>query len=38
MPAWGLKSTNMTSIRRELVTLLFEYVSSGGAVVEYDSD
>jgi hypothetical protein len=32
MVAWGLQDDDMTFIRRELVTLLFEYVSRGDAV------
>ena len=36
MLAWGLESSNMTFVRREISSLLFTYVDRGDAEVEYD--
>jgi hypothetical protein len=35
MVAWGLKGSDMTFVRREIASLLFEYASVGNAVVEF---
>jgi hypothetical protein len=34
--AWGLKNSDMTFLRREIRSLLFQYISRGDAVVEFD--
>jgi hypothetical protein len=33
---WGLKDSDLTFVRRELRTLLFEYINRGDAYVEYE--
>ena len=35
MEAWGLKHYDVTFVRREIRTILFEYVRRGDAVVEF---
>jgi hypothetical protein len=35
MEAWGLKNYDVTFVRREIRTILFEYVRRGDALVEF---
>lgn len=34
--AWGLKNSNLTFVRREIRSILLQYISRGDAVVEFD--
>jgi hypothetical protein len=36
MVAWDLKSNDLKFVRREIRTLLFKYIDSDQAVVEYE--
>jgi hypothetical protein len=33
--AWGLKNSNLTFVRREIRTLVLQYIQKGDALVEY---
>lgn len=36
--AWGLEGSDVTFVRRDMVTALLDYVSRGDATVEYDDE
>jgi hypothetical protein len=36
LAAWGLKTSDLTFVRRGIRTLLLNYLEKGDAVIEYD--
>jgi hypothetical protein len=36
LTAWGLKNSDLTFVRRQIRSILLEYIDRGDAVVEFD--